>query len=83
MVPVRVVKEFRFTEGSDEITVCYRISADSDDSVQVNFAIENNLNLQDGHSDTKYLEIDENPPARFVPGYHGRIQQQIFVGAQG
>ncbi|MEW5994793.1 MAG: alpha-amylase/4-alpha-glucanotransferase domain-containing protein, partial [Candidatus Zixiibacteriota bacterium] len=58
VIPVRLVKRFRFEEGSELIQVTYEISTRADQPVRVNFALENNFNFQAGHAEDRFILID-------------------------
>jgi len=57
-IPTRVTKRFKFEPGSDRINVTYSIVSSHPDELTVNFAIENNFNLQAGHSKDCFILVD-------------------------
>jgi len=58
VITVRVLKRFKFDNDSGVIEVVYEISTPSDKTVEVNFAIENNFNMQAGHHESRYILVD-------------------------
>jgi len=58
VVDLRLLKRFTFDNDSGIVDVVYEISAPSDKTVEVNFAIENNFNMQAGHDKNRYVLVD-------------------------
>lgn len=55
---LRVQKRFAFDGNSGDIDVEYEISTTSGKTVEINFAIENNFNMQAGHHEQRYILVD-------------------------
>ena len=62
VMDVRLVKTFTFDNDSGQLNIDYEISSGGGDSVEVNFAVENNFNMQAGHHESRYVLIDGNRP---------------------
>ncbi len=65
VVDIKLIKRFVFDPRSSKLEIEYEMSNLSDETVDVNFAIENNFNMQAGHHDSRYLLIDGKRPADF------------------
>lgn len=65
VMDLRLIKRFAFVKTEGRVDITYEISALSDSEVNVNFAIENNFNMQAGHDDSRYILIDGKRPADF------------------
>ncbi len=55
---VRVVKEYNFAAGEGTIGIDYELSLQTDDELDVVFAVENNFNFQAGHAVDRYITVD-------------------------
>ncbi len=60
VIPVRVVKQFRFEPGAEVISVRYEIRTLEGHRVWVNFALENNFNFQAGHAEDRFILVDNH-----------------------
>ncbi|KAA3633120.1 MAG: DUF1926 domain-containing protein [Calditrichaeota bacterium] len=58
VIPCKIEKVFRFYPDSKEIDIMYKLSAESDENVDINFAVENNFNFQAGHAEDRYIAVD-------------------------
>jgi len=57
-IPIRVTKRFEFQQAGDRIVVTYTIVSSYADEVSVNFAVENNFNFQAGHTEDRFIVVD-------------------------
>ncbi len=60
VIPIRVVKEFRFQPGTDVISVRYEIRTGEGHRVWATFALENNFNFQAGHAEDRFILVDNH-----------------------
>ncbi len=60
VVPVRVVKQFRFEPGAEVIKIRYEIRALQSHRVRASFALENNFNFQAGHAEDRFILVDNH-----------------------
>jgi hypothetical protein len=56
--PVRIAKEFQFTNGAEQIIATYELSTNHPGGLDVAFAVENNINFQAGHAEDRYILVD-------------------------
>ncbi len=59
-----IEKTFAFADDSNQIDVSYKISADCDTPIDINFGIENNFNFQAGHAIDRFVLIDNVQPKK-------------------
>jgi 4-alpha-glucanotransferase len=74
--PVRIAKEFQFTDGAEEIAAVYHLSTTHPGGFDVVFAVENNFNFQAGHAEDRYVLIDgKRAPDAFLDsvGSHSAV----------
>ncbi len=58
VIPVTIVKRFKFSEDSEQIEIRYELSTKALEPVEVAFAIENNFSFQAGHAEDRIILID-------------------------
>jgi alpha-amylase len=75
VIPVRIVKRFRFEPDSEVISVQYEITALQGHRVTARFALENNFNFQAGHAEDCFLLIDHDRPADSFLDALGRYER--------
>ncbi len=58
VIPVTIVKRFKFSEDSEQIDIRYELSTKALEPVEVAFAVENNFSFQAGHAEDRIILID-------------------------
>jgi len=60
IISLQVAKKFSLRRSSSDIIVQYQIISSGNEEVEVYFGIENNFNLQAGHANDRFIEVDNN-----------------------
>ncbi|HWR82671.1 MAG TPA: alpha-amylase/4-alpha-glucanotransferase domain-containing protein [Candidatus Deferrimicrobium sp.] len=80
VVPVRVIKQFRFAAGADEIRVRYELKTLAGHRLSVQFAIENNFNFQAGHAQDRFVQVDHRRAKdSFLDSVEGYDQAESYA----
>ena len=82
VVPVRVVKQFRFEPGAEVISVRYEIRTLEGHRVWAIFALENNFNFQAGHAEDRFILIDNHRSENSFldsPGQYGHAASYALI----
>ncbi len=58
VIGLKIEKSFQFADNSETIEIVYKLTADSEKQIDINFAIENNFNFQAGHAVDRFVLID-------------------------
>lgn len=58
VIPFTIEKSFLFDSRESAIGITYRLSTESESSIDINFAVENNFNFQAGHAIDRFILID-------------------------
>ncbi len=65
-----IEKSFQFSDDSETIEVVYKLTADCQTPIDINFAVENNFNFQAGHAIDRFVLIDnEQPKEAYLDSY--------------
>jgi len=81
-IPVRIVKKFRFEDGSESFLVEYEVMTLSGEKIDAIFAVENNFSFQAGHADDRYVSIDgRRPEESFLDsvGQHRQVRSYALT----
>ena len=60
--PAQITKAFVFPARTGAIDVTYELSSSYPGGVDVDFAVENNMNFQAGHAEDRYVLVDSRRP---------------------